>query len=547
MGFPDDRDRRIIRLAEETENLATDMANWVNEFNQRRIQQELLAVSPSDEFELTRLRRLAANLYSSAKVPVAAAVYGPSQVGKSLFVGRMLQASSDDYSPLGRDEQHGPPAYFQYLSFDTDLNPQSGSNEATALVTRFTTKDRIAANMSPEYPVMVRALTRAQWLRVLARGFQVECVTPDKNWTQEQLEDMFDEVATRYSSTEVDRRWRLDLIDAYAYMRIVDRRGFQSKESVLNGLLNRYPLTEDGYIAVAANMFWNNWPSLTSLFMRINNFLTSISSEEHDPAILTHWAGVRFLLDSQRAKQHERRNSRCFKFVKWSDIRLARTQRLARAGVRRGPGRRQRTAGDDPGVDARNGDARPAAPPERKLAEGDRVDRHPGHSRHAGRPPGGGAGQAANGRHDRRADGDRQTRQGGLSVRAVHGRNADPDAAAAGPRRQPGSDVADEVPHRQVGPGAVRRRGLAQEGPRQAAGPVPGHHGDRRRVPQSRRVRQPDAVQHASEPVGGRVGRGHVGLRRREPALHECLSDPLSGHLGCQPESAGGGGDREVE
>ncbi len=157
MGFPDDRDRRIIRLAEETENLATDLANWVNEFNQRRIQQDLLPVSPSDEFELTRLRRLAAALYSSAKVPVAAAVYGPSQVGKSLFVGRVLQASSDDYSPLGRDEQNGPPAYFQFLSFDTDLNPQSGSNEATALVTRFTTKDRIAANMSPEYPVMVRA------------------------------------------------------------------------------------------------------------------------------------------------------------------------------------------------------------------------------------------------------------------------------------------------------------------------------------------------------------------------------------------------------
>jgi hypothetical protein len=322
VGFPDDRDRRIIRLAEETENFATDLANWVNEFNGQRIQQDLLPVPASDEFELTRLRRLASNLYSSAKVPVSAAVYGPSQVGKSLFVGRVLQATSDDYSPLGRDEQNGPPAYFQYLSFDDDLNPQSGSNEATALVTRFTTKDRIAANMSPEYPVMVRALTRAQWLRVLARGFHVECATPDRNWTSEQMEDMFDEVATRYSSTEVDRRWRLDLIDAYAYMRTCDRRGFQAKESMLNGLLNRYPLSEDGYIAVAANMFWDNWESLTSLFMRINDFLTSISSDAHDPAILTHWAGVRFLLDSQRAKLHERRNSRCFKRVEWPDIGL---------------------------------------------------------------------------------------------------------------------------------------------------------------------------------------------------------------------------------
>ena len=322
MGFPDDRDRRIIRLAEDTENLATDLANWVAEFNEQRIQTELLPVAASDEFELTRLRRLASNLYSSAKVPVSAAVYGPSQVGKSLFMGRVLQASSDDYSPLGRDEQNGPPAYFQHLSFDTDLNPQSGSNEATALVTRFTTKDRIAANISPEYPVMVRALTRAQWLRVMARGFQVECATPDRNWTQEQLESLFDEMAGRYSSTEVDRRWRLDLLDAYAYMRVCDRRGFQSKESVLNGLLTRYPLSEDGYVAVAANLFWDNWASLTGMFIRINNFLSGIHTDQHDPAILTHWAGVRFLLDSQRAKLHERRNSRCFKRVDWSDIRM---------------------------------------------------------------------------------------------------------------------------------------------------------------------------------------------------------------------------------
>ena len=84
---------------------------------------------------------------------------------------------------------------------------------------------------------------------------------------------LFAEVAGRYSGAEVDRRWRLDLLDAYAYMRTCDRRGFQSKESVVNGLLNRYPLSEDGYIALAANLFWNNWPTLTQMFMRINNFL----------------------------------------------------------------------------------------------------------------------------------------------------------------------------------------------------------------------------------------------------------------------------------
>ncbi|MEK6239220.1 MAG: virulence factor SrfC family protein, partial [Planctomycetales bacterium] len=129
-------------------------------------------------------------------------------------------------------------------------------------------------------------------------------------------------VSRRYASTEIDRSWRLDLLDAYAYMRFCDRRGFQSKEAVVNGMLNRYPLTDEGYIAIAAGMFWDNWGTLTQLFMRINDFLTKIATTEHDPAILTHWAGVRFLLDSQRKKVHERRNSRCFTKVDWADFRL---------------------------------------------------------------------------------------------------------------------------------------------------------------------------------------------------------------------------------
>jgi len=322
MAFPDERDRNLIRHAEQVENLATDLCHWLAEFNPSRKAVDLLPIAESDEFEVLQLRRLAGNLFTSAKVPVAAAVYGPSQVGKSLFMGQVLKPHSEAYSPLGRDEQHGEPAYYKDLSFDNDLNPQSGSNEATALVTRFTTKDRIAASVSPEYPVMVRALTRAEWLRVLARGFHVECQTPDRSWQQAQLEELFEELGRNYPSREVDRKWRMDLLDAFSYMRNVDRRGFPAKEAVLSGLMSRYPLSEDGYQAAAATLFWDNWSSLTNLFIRISDFLSKISSTDHDPAILTHWAGVRFLLDSQRAKVHERRTSKCFTHVTWTDFHL---------------------------------------------------------------------------------------------------------------------------------------------------------------------------------------------------------------------------------
>ncbi len=105
-------------------------------------------------------------------------------------------------------------------------------------------------------------------------------------------------------------------------MRAVDRRGFQATEAVINGLLSRYPLTEEGYVAAAAALFWDRWPTLTALFVKIANFLKRITLGNHDPAIFCHWAGVRFLLDSQRSKVYERPNSKIWNHVAWSDIYL---------------------------------------------------------------------------------------------------------------------------------------------------------------------------------------------------------------------------------
>ena len=53
-------------------------------------------------------------------------------------------------------------------------------------------------------------------------------------------------------------------------------------------------------------------------------------------------------------------------------------------------------------------------------------------------------------------------------------------------RRQPRSQGADEVPRREVGPGPLRREGLAAQGPRRDAGPVHRHDRHRRGVPQPR-------------------------------------------------------------
>ena len=323
MAFPDERDRQLIRRAEQVENLATDLCDWLSEFNPARRSSDLLPIAESDEFEVLQLRRLAGSLYTSAKVPVAAAAYGASQVGKSLFMGQVLRPHTEDYCPIGGDETLAEPAYYKNLSFDNDLNPQCGSQEATA-------PGDAVHHQGPHRRQRLAQLP-GDGPRADAGGVAAGAGPRLPRRVQDARQNL---AAGRVGGTvrgpaspahrrrEVDRKWRMDLLDAYSYMRAVDRRGFQAKEAVLNGLLSRYPLTEEGYVAAAAALFWDGWESLTELFVKIAAFLKRITLGDHDPAIFTHWAGVRFLLDSQRSKSYERPASRVWQHVSWNDIYL---------------------------------------------------------------------------------------------------------------------------------------------------------------------------------------------------------------------------------
>lgn len=320
-GFPDDRDRELQRQAEHTWEMADELVEWIGTHGSSRKESDH-EINPDEEFTLMRLRRRASNLCRSSEVPVAAAVYGASQTGKSLFVGRVLEPSDTRDSPLGKCDQLEPDAYIRQLSFNLDINPQSGSNEATALVTRFTTKDRFDKDALPEYPVKVRALTLAEWLRVLARGFRSECKRPDHVWDEGQVRALFEEAVQAYPAEKVDRTWRMDLIDVYTYMRGLDHLVYKVEESMFNSFLSQYPLTEPGYVEIAGRMFWDreNFPELTVLFNEVRALLKKVTARGRD-GILVHWGAVRFLLDSQRSGEHGSQKSAWRQHVKWADFK----------------------------------------------------------------------------------------------------------------------------------------------------------------------------------------------------------------------------------
>lgn len=323
MAFPEERDRLLQDRAIEAMSFAEDLTDWVGKHNPARIERDLCPVPPNQEFDTLRLRRLAGNLFRSSRVPVAAAVYGASQVGKSLFVGRVLRPLQEDRSPLGRDERLGPPAYYQGLSFDHDLNPRCGRNEATAIVTRFTTKDRFELTALQGYPVLVKALSRSEWLRVLARGFMSECDLPKElRWDDAALEHLFEETAKSHSADKIDREWRMDLLDVFTYMKRLLHWLYVADETVLNGLLSRYPLSDQGYTIVAATLFWNKWPEISGLFSNVCRFLEKIKRQDGERGMLVHWMAVRFLLDSQRTAEQRSEQSKCFQHVQWSEFVL---------------------------------------------------------------------------------------------------------------------------------------------------------------------------------------------------------------------------------
>ncbi|PHS03378.1 MAG: hypothetical protein COA78_17915 [Blastopirellula sp.] len=323
-GFPEPRDLAIQNEAEELMNFSESLADWIGRFGPERIGTSF-EIDSEDEFQLLSRRRLASNLFNSSKVPVAAAVYGASQVGKSLFMSRVLDPVDDRDSPLGKCDTLSPDAYLRELSFENDINPESGSNEATALVTRFTTKDRFDPEALPGYPVKVKTLSRSEWMRVLARGFRSECPSSEVTWEEGQIRDLFETAAQTYGAEKGIRDWQMDLIDTYSYLRGLAHRQYSIKEEKFNSYLSLYPLTEAGYVEVASKLFWDSTQNpeirlrLTELFNEVRNFISKVRKEGKD-GILIHWGAARFLLDSQRQPQQINEFSKWKKELHWTDF-----------------------------------------------------------------------------------------------------------------------------------------------------------------------------------------------------------------------------------
>jgi len=147
--------------ADVLDRLARDGVEWAG------AQAGALGIGDGLIRDLRRDARRARAIRHAASRPVAVAVFGASQAGKSYLVSRLA-------APLGK------PVFAAFgdtrADFLREINPEGG-NESTGLVTRFTIK---APPAPPDAPVALRLLTQSDIVKILINTY-LEDFAPDES------------------------------------------------------------------------------------------------------------------------------------------------------------------------------------------------------------------------------------------------------------------------------------------------------------------------------------------------------------------------------
>lgn len=265
----------IEKQAKYCEEISLSYLNWAESFKDKRdgrhsISDTLLDDLIKDRRELEILGNL------TSKKP-SIAIYGASQSGKSLFVGRLLESGNKESVLLNSE-----------LDFLKDLNPQTGV-EATSVVTRFTINPTSNENNNT---VIAKLLNRSDLLKAIARGFRGEFQF-ERVIREDDLLDFFKNLGTEV--TEKDQSWCFDILDTFTYIKgDFDNNTLSFDSYILPALLRKYPLSHKQYVELCAYLFWGASVDFTSRFIELLEIINEIKLG----SIYPDWNALTFILRS---------------------------------------------------------------------------------------------------------------------------------------------------------------------------------------------------------------------------------------------------------
>lgn len=228
--------------------------------------------------QLVDSRRKLNRIKSALLVNPAASIFGESQVGKSYLVDCLL---ADDKGALKVYDGEG-----REYDFINEINPVGGGKEATAIVTRFTTRN--FENMDKAYPVEANLLSAKDLLLVIVDSYFNE-LKQQKFCTSEDLMEKIADLKADYMSAPIIKNNALtedDLYDIKEYFEggnnfstgfneavVIVKSGFFEELGVL---IEKIPWTD---WASVFSILWNENPMFTGIFERILKALHSLHFE----------------------------------------------------------------------------------------------------------------------------------------------------------------------------------------------------------------------------------------------------------------------------
>lgn len=195
------------------------------------------------------------------------AAYGQSQKGKSYLMSNLLQDNGSPFMVLGPDGRE-----YNYVS---ELNPPGRGQEATGVVTRFTSFRNAPERYCAQYPVLMRVHRVHEIAIILADSYHFD-VTDYEQWLDKELEEMTAALEAKYGERPEVQEIVVedDIIAIKKYLQnyvngaqLIYRSDYID---TLAGLIRRVRIDELPQVFAP---LWHNQPEVTDLFCQLMDVL----------------------------------------------------------------------------------------------------------------------------------------------------------------------------------------------------------------------------------------------------------------------------------
>jgi len=195
------------------------------------------------------------------------AAYGESQKGKSYLMSNLLQNNGQPFTVSGPNGQ-----VYNYVS---ELNPPGEGQEATGVVTRFTSFRQNPERYSKEYPVLMRVHRVHEIVTILCDAYHFD-VTDYEQWLGNELDDCSEKLLAKYDNVTViqDVVVEDDVIAIKNYLTdyVNGAQGIYKSDylDTLARIIRKVPICD---FADVFQPLWHNHPDVTNLFKRLLDVL----------------------------------------------------------------------------------------------------------------------------------------------------------------------------------------------------------------------------------------------------------------------------------